>query len=140
MHPGRALCSKVKRSQTIAFPSPPGASFTWLVGIPGNDQADKATKTTCPYFYPLTQPLSVVVRSENSVAPGVGQQKVITPCNCPLTANCLLIESADFSNVRHRFYQVFNSQDVFKTVKADVISDFLKVAAHIYEERFNHLK
>ena len=51
------------------------------------------------------------------------------PCNCPLTINHLLIECVDFNDVRQRFYQVPTLQDLFKTVKPEVILDFLKAAA-----------
>ena len=36
------------------------------------------------------------------------------PCNCPLTIKHLLIECADFNDVRQRFYQVPSLQDLFK--------------------------
>ena len=51
------------------------------------------------------------------------------PCNCPLTIKHLLIERVDFNDVRQRFYQVPSLQDLFKTVKAEVILEFLKAAA-----------
>ena len=51
------------------------------------------------------------------------------PCNCPLTIKHLLIECVDFNDVRQRFYQVPTLQDLFKTVKPEVILDFLKAAA-----------
>ena len=35
----------------------------------------------------------------------------------------------DFNNVRQRFYQVPSLQDLFKTVKPEVILEFLKAAA-----------
>ena len=50
------------------------------------------------------------------------------PCNCPLTMKHLLIECVDFNDVRQRFYQVPSLQDLFKTVKPEVILDFLKAA------------
>ena len=50
------------------------------------------------------------------------------PCNCPLTIKHLLIEGADFNDVRQRFYQVPSLQDHFKTVKPEVILVFLKAA------------
>ena len=50
------------------------------------------------------------------------------PCNCPLTIKHLLIECVDFNDVRQRFYQVPSLQDLFKTVKPEVILDFLKAA------------
>ena len=37
--------------------------------------------------------------------------------------------SVDFNDVRQRFYQVPFLQDLFKTVKPEVILDFLKAAA-----------
>ena len=37
--------------------------------------------------------------------------------------------SVDFNDVRQRFYQVPTLQDLFKTVKPEVILDFLKAAA-----------
>ena len=43
------------------------------------------------------------------------------PCNCPLTIKHLLIECVDFNDVRQRFYQVPSLQDLFKTVKPEVI-------------------
>ena len=46
-----------------------------------------------------------------------------------LSSNDLLIECADFNDVRGRFYQVPSLQVLFKTVKAEVILDFLKAAA-----------
>ena len=49
--------------------------------------------------------------------------------NCPLTIKHLLIECVDFNDVRQRFYQVPTLQDLFKTVKPEVILDFLKAAA-----------
>ena len=48
------------------------------------------------------------------------------PCNCPLTIKHLLVECVDFTDVRQRFYQVPSLQDLFKTVKPDMISEFLK--------------
>ena len=51
------------------------------------------------------------------------------PCDCPLTIKHLLIECADFNDVRQGFYQVPSLQDLLKTVKPEVILDFLKVAA-----------
>ena len=51
------------------------------------------------------------------------------PCNCPLTIKHLLIECVDFNDVRQRFYQVPSLQDLFNTVKPEVILDFLKAAA-----------
>ena len=51
------------------------------------------------------------------------------PCNCLLTIKHLLIECVDFSDVRQRFYQVPSLQDLFKTVKPEVILEFLKAAA-----------
>ena len=51
------------------------------------------------------------------------------PCNCPLTIKHLLIECVDFNDVRQRFYQVPSLQDLFKTVKPELILEFLKVAA-----------
>ena len=51
------------------------------------------------------------------------------PCNCLLTIKHLLIECVDFNDVRQRFYQVPSLQDLFKTVKAEVILEFLKAAA-----------
>ena len=56
------------------------------------------------------------------------------PCNCPLTINHLLvlIECAYFNDVRQRFYQVPSLQDLFKTVKPEVILDFLKAAAQAF--------
>ena len=51
------------------------------------------------------------------------------PCNCPLTIKHLLIECVDFNDVRQRFYQVPTLQDLFETVKPEVILDFLKAAA-----------
>ena len=51
------------------------------------------------------------------------------PCNCLLTIKHLLIECVDFNDVRQRFYQVPSLQDLFKTVKPEVILEFLKVAA-----------
>ena len=52
-----------------------------------------------------------------------------TPCNCPLTIKHLLIECVDFSDVRQRFYGIPSLQDLFKTVKPEVILEFLKAAA-----------
>ena len=49
-------------------------------------------------------------------------------CNCPLTIKHLLIECADFNDVRQRFYQVSSLQGPFKSVKPEVILDFLKAA------------
>ena len=40
-----------------------------------------------------------------------------------------LIECVDFNAVRQRFYQVPSLQDLFKTVKPEVILEFLKAAA-----------
>ena len=37
----------------------------------------------------------------------------------------ILIECVDFSNVRQRFYRVPSLQDLFKTVKPEVILEFL---------------
>ena len=55
------------------------------------------------------------------------------PCNCLLTIKHLLIECVDFNDVRQRFYQVHSLthslQGLFKTVKAEVILEFLKAAA-----------
>ena len=51
------------------------------------------------------------------------------PCNCPLTIKHLLIECVDFNDVRQRFYQVPSLQDLCKTVKPEVILEFLKAAA-----------
>ena len=51
------------------------------------------------------------------------------PCNCLLTIKHLLIECVDFNDVRQRFYQVPSLQDLFKTVEAEVILEFLKAAA-----------
>ena len=51
------------------------------------------------------------------------------PCNCSLTIKHLLLECADFNNVRRRFYQVLSLQNFFKTVNPEVILDFLKAAA-----------
>ena len=51
------------------------------------------------------------------------------PCNCLLTIKHLLIECVDFNDVRQRFYQVPSLPDLFKTVKAEVILEFLKAAA-----------
>ena len=50
------------------------------------------------------------------------------PCNCPLTIKHLLIECVDFNDVRQRLYQVPSLQDLFKTVKPEVILEFLKAA------------
>ena len=47
------------------------------------------------------------------------------PCNCPLTIKKLLIECADFNVVWQRFYQVSSLQDLSKTVKPELIFDFL---------------
>ena len=49
--------------------------------------------------------------------------------NCPLTIKHLLIECVDFNDVRQRFYQVPSLQDLFKTVKPEVILEFSKAAA-----------
>ena len=49
--------------------------------------------------------------------------------NCPLTIKHLLIECVDFNDVCQRFYQVPSLQDLFKTVKPEVILEFLKAAA-----------
>ena len=46
------------------------------------------------------------------------------PCNCLLTIKHLLIECVDFNDVRQRFYQVPSLQDLFKTVKPEVILEF----------------
>ena len=43
------------------------------------------------------------------------------PCNCPLTTKHLLTQRVDFNEVRQRFYQVPSLQDLFKTVKPEVI-------------------
>ena len=43
------------------------------------------------------------------------------PCNCPLTIKHLLIECVDFNDVRQSFYQVPSLQDLFKTVKPEVV-------------------
>ena len=51
------------------------------------------------------------------------------PRDCPLTIKHLLIECADFNDVRRRFYQVPSLQNLFNTVKPEVILDFLKAAA-----------
>ena len=51
------------------------------------------------------------------------------PCNYSLTSKHLLIECVDFNDVRQRFYQVPSLQDLFKTVKPEVILEFLKAAA-----------
>ena len=51
------------------------------------------------------------------------------PCNCPLTIKHLLIQCVDFNDVRQRFYQVPSLQDLFKTVKPEVMLEFLKAAA-----------
>ena len=51
------------------------------------------------------------------------------PCNCLLTIKHLLIECVDFNDVRQCFYQVPSLQDLFKTVKPEVILEFLKAAA-----------
>ena len=51
------------------------------------------------------------------------------PCNCPLTIKHLLVECADCNDVRQRFYLVPSLQDLFKTVKPEVILEFLKAAA-----------
>ena len=45
----------------------------------------------------------------------------------------LIIECADFKDVWQRFYCVPTLQDLFKTVKPEVILDFSKAAA-LYEE------
>ena len=50
-------------------------------------------------------------------------------CNCPLTIKHLLIKCVDFSDVRQRFYRVPSLGDLFKTVKPEVILEFLKAAA-----------
>ena len=46
-------------------------------------------------------------------------------CNCPSND----IECADFSDVWQRFYRVPSLQALFKTVKPEVILEFLKAAA-----------
>ena len=51
------------------------------------------------------------------------------PCNCPLTIKHLLIECADFNDVRRRFYRVPSLQDLFKTLKPEVILDLKAVEA-----------
>ena len=48
------------------------------------------------------------------------------PCNCPLTIKHLLIECVDFNDVGQRFYQVPSLQDLFKTVKPEVILGFFE--------------
>ena len=40
-----------------------------------------------------------------------------------------MIECIDFNDVRQTFYQVPSLQDLFKTVKPEVILEFLKAAA-----------
>ena len=47
----------------------------------------------------------------------------------PLLVYDGLIECADFNDGQQRFYQVPSLQDLFKTVKPEVILDFLKVVA-----------
>ena len=51
------------------------------------------------------------------------------PCKFPLTIKHLLIECVDFNDVRQSFYRVPSLQDLFKTVKPEVILEFLKAAA-----------
>ena len=41
----------------------------------------------------------------------------------------ILTKCVDFNDVRQRFYQVPSLQDLFKTVKPEVILQFLKAAA-----------
>ena len=41
----------------------------------------------------------------------------------------ILAKCVDFNDVRQRFYQVPSLQDLFKTVKPEVILEFLKAAA-----------
>ena len=45
-----------------------------------------------------------------------------------LTVKHLLIERAEFNEVRRRFYQASSLENLFRTVKADVILDFLNAA------------
>ena len=56
-------------------------------------------------------------------------QNVMQMCNCPLTIKHFLIECVDFNDVQQRFCQVPSLQDLFKTVKPEVILDFLQGAA-----------
>ena len=49
-------------------------------------------------------------------------------CQCPLTLKHLLIDCTDFLTQRQRFYQVATLQELFSTVKADVILAFLKAS------------
>ena len=44
---------------------------------------------------------------------------------CLLTIKHLLIECADFNDVRHRFYQVLSLQDLFKIVQPEVILELV---------------
>ena len=46
-----------------------------------------------------------------------------------LSVEHILIECVNFNDVRQGFYQVPSLHDLFKTVKAQIILDFLKAAA-----------
>ena len=77
--------------------------------------------------------LMTVVMVEHHVKESLGMKgeppPECIPCNCLLTIKHLLIECVDFNDVRQRFYQVPSLQDLFKTVKPEVILEFLKAAA-----------
>ena len=50
------------------------------------------------------------------------------PCQCPLTIKHILLECIDLKEIRERFYHASDLSELFKTVKAEVILNFLKAA------------
>ena len=84
---------------------------------------------SCSFFL-LRLPLSPLhtFSSDSFLLKGEPPPECI-PCNCPLTIKHLLIECVDFSDVRQRFYRVPSLQDLLKTVKPEVILEFLKASA-----------
>ena len=50
------------------------------------------------------------------------------PCQCPLTIKHVLLECVDLEEIRERFYHASDLSELFSTVKAEVILNFLKAA------------
>ena len=50
------------------------------------------------------------------------------PCQCPLTVKHILVECIDLREIRERFYHASDLSELFNTVKAEVILNFLKAA------------
>ena len=48
------------------------------------------------------------------------------PCNCPLTIKHIMLDCIDFSNTRSKYYEVNNMQELFETINATTILNYIQ--------------